>query len=77
MLEICFDGYYGLPDAERNKMNPKYYSNYLFLKTYNYIDWFKNKESTDATRKSDQEEYVDLSDMLPLNVMKKWKEEKD
>ena len=39
-------------------MEPKY--DLDILKTYNYDEWFENEELTD------KEEYVDLSDMPPL-----------
>ena len=44
-----------------NKYNPN-----LLLETYNCDIWFEYQESTDATRKSDKEESVDLFDMPPL-----------
>ena len=43
---------------EGKKMEPKY--DLDILKTYNYDEWFENEELTD------KEEYVDLSDMPPL-----------
>ena len=46
-LGIYFDEYNELPNAKRNKMDPKYDLDNLFLETYNYDDWFKNQESTD------------------------------
>ena len=33
----------------------------LFLETYNYDVWFENKESTDTTRKSDEEELTNTT----------------
>ena len=59
-------------------MGNKYDLINLFLETYNYNDWFQNKESTDTTEKSDKKESahttrkidkegsVDLSDMSSL-----------
>ena len=48
-------------------MGNKYDPINLFLETYNYNVWFENEESTDTTsRKSDEDESVDLHDMLPL-----------
>ena len=44
-------------------MEHKYDPTNLFLETYNYGPWFENEEATDTTRKSDKEEFVDLSDM--------------
>ena len=48
-------------------MEPKYDPDNLFLKTYNYDEWFENEESTDKEESSDEEESVDLSDMPALN----------
>ena len=41
-------------------MNRNYKPTKLFIKGYNYNDWYENVES------SDKEESVDLSDMSPL-----------
>ena len=41
-------------------MDQKYKHKKLFIKGYDYSVWSKNEESTN------KEEYVDLSDMLPL-----------
>ena len=40
LLEAYFDECYLLPDANRNEIESKYESDKLFLKTYNYDDWF-------------------------------------
>ena len=71
MLETYFDEDNELSDAKRKKIELKYDSNNLFLKTYNYDLWFKNEELTD------REESVDLSDMPALEGdEKEVKEEK-
>ena len=44
-----------------NRYNPN-----LLLETYYCHIWFEYEESTDATRKSDKKESVDLSDMPQL-----------
>ena len=60
-LEIYFDEYKAFSDAKKRKVGNKYDLINLFLETYDYNVWFKNKESTDKTsRKSDKDEYVDL-----------------
>ena len=56
-------------------MSNKYDTFNLFLETYNYEDWFKNKESAGTTRKSNKEEYVDSSDMPQLEGDEEVKEE--
>ena len=38
----------------------------LFRETYNYDNWFGNKELADKTRKGDKKEFPDLSDMPSL-----------
>ena len=53
-LEIYFDEYKALSDAQKRKLGNKYDPINLFLETYNYDNWFENEES------------VDLSDMPPL-----------
>ena len=53
--------------AQKKKLWNKYDPINLFLESYNYDNWFKNEDSTDATsRKSDKKESVDLPDMPPL-----------
>ena len=42
-LGIYFDKYNKLPDANRNKIEPKYDPNNLFLGAYNYDKWFEMK----------------------------------
>ena len=37
----------------------------LFIETYNYNVWFKNRESADTT-KNDRDGSLNLSDMLPI-----------
>ena len=61
-LGIYFDQCNELPDAKRNKMQPKYDHDNLFLEIYSYDEWFENEESTDKRRESDREEF----DMAPL-----------
>ena len=48
----------------------------MFLGTYNYENWFENKELNDTKRKSNKEESIDLTDMPPLEGDKEVKEEK-
>ena len=64
--ESDFDQYMFLLDINERRLGSKYDPANLFPETYNYEDCFKNEESADATRKSDKEESVDLSDMPPL-----------
>ena len=68
MLETYSYEYNELSDAKRKNIKLKYDPTNLFFKIYNYKDWFKNEESVDTTRKSDQEESVDLSDMSLLQI---------
>ena len=56
-------------------MSNKYDTFNLFLETYNYEDWLKNKESAGTTRKSNKEEYVDSSDIPQLEGDEEVKEE--
>ena len=60
-LETYFNQYLFLSDNEYDAIN-------LFLDTYNYDDWFESKKSNDTIRKSEKEEFIDLSDMPPLEV---------
>ena len=60
-LETYFDQYMFLSDNEYDPIN-------LFLDTYNYDDWFESKKSNDTTRNIEKEEFLDLSDMSPLEV---------
>ena len=46
-------------------MEPKYDSDNLFLKTYNYDAWFENEQSTDGTKDS-VKELLDISNMPAL-----------
>ena len=48
------------------KMNSKYKPKELFIKGYDYNDWYKNVEQSDKEESSDKEETVNLSDMSPL-----------
>ena len=48
----------------------------MFLETYNYEDWYKNKKSVNTRRKNDKEEPVDLSDIPPLEGDEEVKEGK-
>ena len=59
MLETCFNEYYGLSDAKRSKIDPKYDPINLFLQKYSYDDWLENEELTDTTKS-------DLPPMTPL-----------
>ena len=61
MLRTYFDEYYYLSDAERKKMNNKYKPETLFVKRYNYNDWYKNVESSGKEELFDKEESVDFS----------------
>ena len=54
-----------LSDNKKRKLGNKHDAANLFLGTFSYEYWFKNEESTDTTRKSDNEEPVNLSDMPP------------
>ena len=60
LLGAYFDEYYYLSDRKRKKVNSKYKPKKLFIKGYNYNDWYENVEP------SDKEESVDISDMPPL-----------
>ena len=51
-----------------NKIEDKYKLKKLFLKAYNYTDWFENEESTD------KEESEDLSDIPPQGGAQKVKQ---
>ena len=55
LLEIYFDGYNGLSDVRRKKINLKYNPVNLMLDTYDYKKWYK-EESDDSTKKNDEEE---------------------
>ena len=66
MLGIYFDEYYELSDAKRKKIESKYDPKKLFLKKYNYDNWFENQESTDNEESTDKKGSLDLFDMLPL-----------
>ena len=55
LLEIYFDGYNGLSDVKRKKINLKYNPVNLMLDTYDYKKWYK-EESDDSTKKNDEEE---------------------
>ena len=48
----------------------------MFLGTYNYENWFENKELNDTKRKSNKEESIDLTDMPPLEGDEEVKEGK-
>ena len=48
-LEIYFDEYKALSDAQKRKLGNKYDPINLFLETYNYDAWFENERSTDTT----------------------------
>ena len=48
----------------------------MFLETYKYEDWYKNKKSVNTRRKNDKEEPVDLSDITPLEGDEEVKERK-
>ena len=48
----------------------------MFLETYKYEDWYKNKKSVNTRRKNDKEEPVDLSDIPPLEGDEEVKEGK-
>ena len=56
-LEMYFYEYNELPDAKRNKMEPKYDPDNLFLETYHCDNLFENEESIGKTRESDKEEF--------------------
>ena len=60
LLGAYFDEYYYLSDTKRKKVNSKYKPKNLFIKGYNYNDWYENVEP------SDKEESVDISDMPPI-----------
>ena len=67
MLGICFDEFYDLSDAKRNKMEHKYKPKKLFLKhSYDYSMWSDKTESSDEEELFDKEEFEDLSDKPPL-----------
>ena len=76
LLEIYFKEYNELSDAKRNKMKHKYNPTKSFLETCSYHVWFENEELSDTTRKSDNEESVDLSDLPPLKGDEKVKKGK-
>ena len=75
-LEIYFDEYKALSDAQKRNLGNKYKPIKLFLETNNYNVWFENEESADTTKKSDKKESVNLSDMSPLEGDEKVKEGK-
>ena len=60
LLETYFDEYNELQMLRGKNIELKYDPTNLFLKTYNFDPWFENEESTN------REEFVDLSDMQPL-----------
>ena len=60
---------------KKRKLSNKYDTFNLFLETYDYEDWLKNKELAGTTRKSNKEEYVDSSDMPQLEGDEEVKEE--
>ena len=76
MLGIYFDEYDELSDAKRKNMEPKYGPKKLFLKKYNYDNWFENEESTDKEELTDKKDSLDLFDMLLLEGDEEVKEEK-
>ena len=66
-LEIYFNAYKALSDAQKRKLVSKYDHNNLFLETYICDVWSENEKLTDTTwGKGDKEKTVDLSDVLPL-----------
>ena len=48
-LEIYFDQYKTLSDAQKRNLVNKYDPINLFLDTYDYNVWFENEKSTDTT----------------------------
>ena len=50
-LEIYFDEYEALSDAQKRKLGNKYDPINLFLETYNYDAWFENEVSVNTTKK--------------------------
>ena len=75
-LEIYFNEYKTLSDAQKRKLGNKYDPINLFFETHNYDVWFENEESVDTPRKSDKKESADLSDMPPLEGDEEVKEGK-
>ena len=66
-LEIYFNAYKALSDAQKRKLVSKYDHNNLFLETYICDVWSENEKLTDTIwGKDDKEKTVDLSDVLPL-----------
>ena len=48
-LQIYFDQYKTLSDAQKRNLGNKYDPINLFLDTYDYNVWFENEKSTDTT----------------------------
>ena len=58
-LEIFFDLYMTLSDAQKKDLGNNYNPINLFLETCNYDSWFENKELYDTTTtESDKEESI-------------------
>ena len=66
LLGIYVDEYSELSDVKRKKIESKYDPTSLLFETCNYTRRFQNEELTDTTRKSDKEDFLDLSDMPSL-----------
>ena len=60
----------------KKELGDKYNPVNLFLEICNYEFWFQSKESSDTTRKSYKEDFVDLSERPPLQSDEEVKEEK-
>ena len=52
--------------CRKKKMNSKYKPKKLFIKRYSYNDLNETVELSDEEKSSDIEEFVDSSDMSPL-----------
>ena len=63
-LEVYYDEYNELSDDKRNKMDPQYKPEELFLEEYNYEGWYENEESSDTTKTD--ETSTDLPQMPTL-----------
>ena len=54
LLGIYVDECYGLSDAERSKMNPKYDPTNLTLKDYNYDEWYTGESDYSKVKEDER-----------------------